>query len=66
MTVIWLYLILEGGTAIYNERKQVISVRACVYQNYHDRDDKKRYTFYIPITGKCPPYVRHERKQNGN
>ncbi len=61
MTVIWLYLVLEGGTAIYNERNQVVTVKVCQYKNYHDRTDDEKYTFYIPITAKCPPYVRHKK-----
>ena len=62
LEVIWLYLVLEGGTAIYNSRNQVVSVGACVYRNYHDDRDDTRYTFYIPILAKCPPFVRHIKK----
>ena len=57
MQVIWLYLVLEGATVIYVERK-VTPVLACIYREYHKKTED-RYIFYMHVTGKCPPYVRH-------
>ena len=57
MQVIWLYLVLEGDTVIYVDRK-VTPVLACIYREYHKKTED-RYIFYMHVTGKCPPYVRH-------
>ena len=57
MQVIWLYLVLEGATVIYVDRK-VTPVLACIYREYHKKTED-RYIFYMHVTGKCPPYVRH-------
>jgi|TARA_R100001510_G_C7576992_1_gene151366 hypothetical protein len=57
MQVIWLYLVLEGATVIYVDRK-VTPVLACIYREYHEKTED-RYIFYMHVTGKCPPYVRH-------
>ena len=57
MQVIWLYLVLEGATVIYVDRK-VTPVLACIYREYHEKTED-RYIFYMHVRGKCPPYVRH-------
>ena len=57
MQVIWLYLVLEGATVIYMDRK-VRPVLSCIYREYHEKTED-RYIFYMHVTGKCPPYVRH-------
>ena len=57
MQAIWLYLVLEGATVVYVDRK-VTPVLARIYREYH-RKSEDRYIFYIHVTGKCPPYVRH-------
>mgnify|MGYP003135937323 FL=1 len=57
MQVIWLYLVLEGATVVYMDRR-VTPVLACIYREYHKKTED-RYIFYIQVTGKCPPYVRH-------
>ena len=57
MQVIWLYPVLEGATVIYVDRK-VTPVLACIYREYHKKTED-RYIFYMHVTGKCPPYVRH-------
>jgi hypothetical protein len=61
MQVIWLYLVLEGATVVYVDRR-VTPVLACIYREYH-RKSEDRYIFYIPVTSKCPPYVRHRPKE---
>ena len=57
MQVIWLYLVLEGATVVYVDRR-VTPVLACIYREYHKKTED-RYIFYMQVTGKCPPYVRH-------
>lgn len=61
MQAIWLYLVLEGATVVYVDRK-VTPVLACIYREYH-RKSEDRYIFYIPVTSKCPPFVRHTVKE---
>ena len=58
MNVVWLYLVLQGGDAIFVGRK-VTPVTVCIYREYHNPDAETRYTFYININATCPPFVRH-------
>ena len=58
MNVVWLYLVLQGGDAIFIGRK-VTPVTVCIYREYHNPDTETRYTFYIHVNATCPPYVRH-------
>ena len=61
MEVVWLYLFLEGSTAIYVNRK-VTPVTICIYKEHFDRKLEKKYVFYINVLADCDPFVRHIRK----
>jgi hypothetical protein len=37
MNVVWLYLVLQGGDAIFIGRK-VTPVTVCIYREYHNPD----------------------------
>ena len=64
METIWLVLILEGATTVYNNRRQVRPVMMCVYEaKEQPRFPNKRYTYYIDVTMKCPPYAKIKEGQ---
>jgi len=66
MSAVWLYLVLQGGTAIF-EGWRVVPVTVCVYKEYHQPKSDRKYVFYIHPLANCPPYVKHyQEAEDGN
>ena len=66
MEVVWLTLVLQGGTAVFHGWR-VVPTTICVYKEYHDPESERRYVFNISPVADCPPFVRHKQEsQDGD